>query len=123
MWFAIDALGYLAEFDSRESGLVPLAVFENSKDEHLRLFEYFVRPSEEQMTGDVSVDAPKQGLFFYDIAEYMTLDGYERLGVPQVAIVLSQCPEEIRSLIERVRFDGTFRETPMLRVKKHWKCV
>jgi hypothetical protein len=77
IWFAVDLFGHVALLHSRESGNVPLRVFANTLDEHLNLFEHFVRPSEEQMTGDLEVDSSKQGLYFYNIVEFGTMDGYD----------------------------------------------
>src|SRR5215213_3642438 len=115
-WFSVDRLGNVALFDSRETGNVPLTVFANSLEEHLTLYEHFARPSEEQMTGDVEVDTPKQGLYVYDIVEFyarpnlmaatVNIDGYDRLGVPESPLTILQCPEHLRWLIEKVHFGG-----------------
>ena len=66
-WFAVDSMGHVALLDSSHGGNVPLQVFANSLEEHLALYEYFVRPSEE---GDLEVNAPKLGLYFYDLVEF-----------------------------------------------------
>jgi len=123
MWFGVDSAGHVAELDSRESGNVPLDVFGNTKEQHLMLFEHFVRPCVERMTGDFEADAPKLGLFFYDIVKFGTMDPYDRLGIPDRPLVVSECPGDIQELLLRVRFDGMFADTPKLKIRKHWKCI
>lgn len=132
-WFAVDSADCIAMLDSREAGYVPRAVFANSKDEHVKLYEFFIRPSEEQMSGDVEVDGPEQGLYFYDLADFykrpvlvaatLNLDGYDRLAIPRSPLRISDCPEEIRKLAEAVRFEGLFAETLRLRAAEHWNCI
>ncbi len=129
-WFSVDSAGRIAQLDSRCTGNVPREVFTNSKDEHLLLYEQFNRPSEERMTGDAEVDAPDQGLFYYEIVDYykrpvlmamtLTVDGYDRLGVSDSPLQVSECAEPIRRLLQTVQFDGLFSETPKLWVRKHW---
>ena len=110
-----------------------MAVFANSLKEHLSLYEHFARPSVEQMTGDTEVDAPKQGLYFYDLVEFykrpilmaatINIDGYDRLGVPESPLTILQCPKHLRWLIEKVHFGGAFRDTGKMVVYKYWKCI
>jgi hypothetical protein len=132
-WFAVDSLGHVAMFDSSHGGNVPLTVFANSLEEHLALYEHIARPSEEEMIGDVEVDAPKQGLYFYGLVEFyarpvlmaatLNLDGYDRLGVPESPLTISQFPEPVRWLIEKVHFGGAFRDTSKMFADQYWKCV
>jgi len=122
-WFATDSVGQVAELHSRESGYIPLDVFANTKKQHLLLYEHFVRPSEEEMEGDAEIDAPRLGLFFYDIVKYGTMERYDRMGIPDSPLPLSKCPAEIQELLLRVQLDGVFADTPRLIVRKHWKCI
>jgi hypothetical protein len=108
-------------------------VFTNSKQEHLSLYEHFGRPGVELGAADDEIDAPAQGLFYYDIVHYykrpvllamtLTVDPYDRLGVPDAPLHLSDCPERIRRLLDVVRFDGLFSQTAKLWAGKHWECV
>jgi hypothetical protein len=121
-WFAIDRDGYVGAFDGRENGYVPKAVFSVPKDQQLFLFEHFARPIDESLGGDSVTGYPKQGIFYYEI-EDLSLDGYDRLGQPQVPLHVTQCAPEIRSILAVVRFDGLFAESPRIFVEKHWEVV
>lgn len=122
-WYAVDSVGHLALLSSMESGLVPLDVFTNTLQEHLFLVEHFLRPSTESMAADIVVDAPKLGLYYYDIVEFGTLDGYDRLGIHERPLLIEECVPEIRKLIEKVRYPGEFRATKCMQVKKHWPAI
>jgi hypothetical protein len=122
-WFATDIVGHIAAFDSDVAGYVPMCVFENSLKQHLALYEHFIRPVVDELTGDSQDDLPKLGLYYFAIVNYGATDGYDRLAVPSVPLTASSAPVGILPLVAKVVFDGRFCEADGLFAAKHWKCI
>jgi hypothetical protein len=118
MWFAVDADGHVAVFDSGEGGGVPDAAY---VDDPYGLARALAATGDDDF--DLDLSDPDNELAARGVYCYRCDDGiavpYTRLAVPRQPLVLADAPAEVRA--HAIRFAGTFAGTPELQPAEHWK--
>jgi len=137
-WFAVDAEGYVAVFDSGECGAVPVAYFEavsNSPGPAVTTaLTTLLSP------GATQWEPATLGLFSYEhpmrferplrVEYLLNQEGppvsgpYIRLSVPERPLHVDQLPPPVRDVVTAVRFDGlTFAEERAIQPAEQYLCA
>jgi hypothetical protein len=105
MWFAVDADGHVAVFDSGEGGGVPDVAY---VDDPYGLARALAATGDDDF--DLDLSDPDNELAARGVYCYRCDDGiavpYTRLAVPREPLVLADAPAELRA--HAIRFTGTF---------------
>ena len=136
-WFAVDAEGHVAVFDSGESGAVPIAYFEAESNSTgpavTTALSDFLSP------GLTRWEPTTLGLFTYEhprrferpVQSELLLNQegprvsgpYLRLTVPEQPLHVDQLPPSVREVVAAVRFDGlTFAEERAIQPAEQMTC-
>jgi hypothetical protein len=117
-WFAVDAVGHVALFDSGENGHVPTTASDASYIDDLI-----------ELAGSDPADsyqraAQRLGFFRYDHDSYAEpIEPYRREDVPAIPIHVDQLPPAIRAGCQVVRFAGVeFSRADLIQPIEHGPC-
>jgi hypothetical protein len=125
-WFAVDAAGHVAFFDSGENGHVPEGVEESSSLHELWTLRHPDQPefawwrlSREQLANEF-------GVYCYDYDDELLIDlaPYSLTGVPKTALHVDQLPPALRQQCKQIRFEKiTFSESELVQPIEWFPCV
>jgi hypothetical protein len=143
-WWACDCLGHIGVFAPNAfeaGGQTPTEAFSN-ESEYIAVWEYFDKLEARQATSGFVWRTPPHpqkgtyesdqissigaGLFYYHHVDSTgcgdSRDAHTLIGEPTVPLMLEDCPQEIQTALEKVRFDDLVFGQASIRVYLHFKC-
>jgi hypothetical protein len=120
-WYAIDAVGHVAQFDTGENGHVPeryntsLSIYDLERRQR-KLADDEWTPSDEL--------APQFGLFHYDYEEdYDPIGPFHQISIPEVPLHIDTLPPDFRKVWKTIQFPGlVFAQTPLIQPLELFSC-
>jgi hypothetical protein len=125
-WFAVDAAGHVAFFDSGEDGHVPEGVGESSLLQELWTLRHPNRPETAWWRLSREELANEFGVYCYDYDYVLLIDlgPYHLTGVPKTAVHVDQLPPALRQQCKQIRFEKiTFSEAELVQPIEWFPCV
>ena len=126
-WFAVDAAGHIAYFDTGESGPLPGVAQDHAANLYLEDFqlpEAAGSSTNRQEYRSDQVLAYQAGLFYYSHDSYSEIsDPYERIQVPNRPRHMDQLPPEMRERLRAVTFSNLdFHTAGRLQPLEYYPC-
>ena len=130
-WYAVDAEGRVALFESSEDGAVPRGAADASIIWELWDIREPPAPGDKDRYEDPEMLASRLGLFLYEHAHELTshdgcygedLAPYRQVVKPTVPIHIDQLPDDLREQCEAIRFPINFGNSPLLQPVEHLTC-
>jgi len=127
VWFAVDAAGRVAMFDTGENGHAPKTDQGNDIRNELWQFHDPAFDPDEDYIDDEETQAAALGLYSYSYGDSGSADPierYARLKIPEQPLHVDQLPPAMRRLVWLVVFEKVnFADAPYLQPIEVVKCV
>jgi hypothetical protein len=124
VWFAVDAAGHVAYFDTGSNGPVPEGEENDIRHELWQLW----KPAGEEPDDDWDTDflCAARGVYYFGYCgpeDYGPVGLYRREIVPEVPVHIDQLPPDLRARCLEDSFDVRFDQVELFQPLEHVGCV